>query len=129
MVENPGIRDFFCDDTPGAEDLTYIYPHADIVVLGGTAEPGVWELRPDESKAREIIRRCIAVEPLIAEARVIGQRVGLRPVRSRVRFANEWHGDTLLLHNYGHGGAGVTLSWGCAREIAVLVREMVRSTA
>ncbi|MFF6985975.1 FAD-dependent oxidoreductase [Streptomyces sp. NPDC010273] len=129
VVENPGIRDFFCDDTPGAEDLTYIYPHGNVAVLGGTAERGVWELRPDEAKAREIIRRCVAVEPLIAEARMIGQRVGLRPVRSRVRFANEWHGDTLLLHNYGHGGAGVTLSWGCAREIAVLVRERVRPTA
>lgn len=128
VVENPGIRTFFCDDSPGAEDLTYIYPHADFVVLGGTAERGAWELRPDESKAREIIRRCAAVEPSIAGARVIGQRVGLRPVRSRVRLVHEWHEDTLLLHNYGHGGAGLTLSWGCAREIAERVRATVRST-
>ncbi|MFJ9897636.1 FAD-dependent oxidoreductase [Streptomyces sp. NPDC091280] len=117
VVENPGIRTFFCDDTPAAEDLTYIYPHADVVVLGGTAERGVWELRPDEDAAREIVRRCAAVEPSIAGARVIGHRVGLRPARNRIRLADEWRGDTLLLHNYGHGGAGVTLSWGCAREI------------
>ncbi|MFF0017044.1 FAD-dependent oxidoreductase [Streptomyces sp. NPDC005374] len=122
VLENPGIGAFFCDDTPGAEELTYIYPHADTVVLGGTAEPGAWELWPDEDAAREIVRRCVAVEPSLAGARVIEQRVGLRPVRGSVRLTGEWHGDTLLLHNYGHGGAGVTLSWGCAREIAERVR-------
>lgn len=53
---------------------------------------------------------------------MIEQRVGLRPVRGSVRLTDEWHADTLLLHNYGHGGAGVTLSWGCAREIVERVR-------
>lgn len=126
VVENPGVRSFFCDDTPGAEELTYIYPHSDVLVLGGTADPGNWELRPDEGAAREIVRRCAAVEPSVASARVLGQRVGLRPVRKRVRLADEWHGDTLLLHNYGHGGAGLTVSWGCAREVA---RRILRTTA
>lgn len=127
VVENPGIHTFFCDDTLGAEDLTYIYPHTDVVVLGGTAERGVWELRPDEGDAQEIIRRCAAVEPSIAGARVIEHRVGLRPVRGRVRLTYEWHEDTLLLHNYGHGGAGLTLSWGCAREIVERVLAMMWS--
>ncbi|MDT0483686.1 FAD-dependent oxidoreductase [Streptomyces doebereineriae] len=128
VVENPGIRAFFCDDTPGAEDLTYIYPHADAVVLGGTAEPGSWELRPDEAATREIVRRCTAVEPSLADARVIGQRVGLRPVRTGVRLAQERRGDRLLVHNYGHGGAGLTLSWGCAREVVDRVRTTAGST-
>ena len=122
VVENPGIEAFFCDDTPGAEELTYIYPHADAVVLGGTAEPGSWDVRPDEDAAREIVRRCTEVEPSLAGARVIEQRVGLRPVRTGVRLTHERHDDRLLLHNYGHGGAGVTLSWGCAHEVTDRVR-------
>lgn len=117
VVENPGIDAFFCDDTPGAEDLTYVYPHADAVVLGGTAEPDTWDLGADEDAARAIVRRCTAVEPRLAGARVIEQRVGLRPVRTGVRLAEERHGGRLLVHNYGHGGAGLTLSWGCAREV------------
>ena len=49
----------------------------------------------------------------------MAQRVGLRPVRPRVRLDCERLGaGRLLVHNYGHGGAGVTLSWGCARDIA-----------
>ncbi|WP_053851455.1 FAD-dependent oxidoreductase [Streptomyces sp. NRRL B-24085] len=128
VVENPGIDTFFCDDTPGAEELTCICPHADAVALGGTAEPGHWDLRPDEDAAREIVRRCTAVEPRLAGARVIGQRVGLRPVRTGVRLTHERHGDRLLVHNYGHGGAGVTLSWGCAREVVDRVRAAVGAT-
>lgn len=122
VVENPGIEHFFCDDTPGAEDLTYIYPHADVVVLGGTADRGAWDRTPDEHETREIIRRCAAVEPSLAGARVLEQRVGLRPVRSGVRLTEQRLGDTLLVHNYGHGGAGLTLSWGCAREAAELAK-------
>ncbi|MFJ4279241.1 FAD-dependent oxidoreductase [Streptomyces massasporeus] len=122
VVENPGIHRFFCDDTPGAEDLTYIYPHPDVVVLGGTSDRDNWELRPDRAEAEEIVRRCAAVEPSLAKARIVEHRVGLRPARSSVRLAEERHADTLLLHNYGHGGAGLTLSWGCAREVAERVR-------
>ncbi|MFJ9735464.1 FAD-dependent oxidoreductase [Streptomyces sp. NPDC101171] len=125
VTENPGVRSFFCDDTPDAEELIYIYPHADVLVLGGTADPGNWEQRPDQAAAREIVRRCAAVEPSVAGARVLEHRVGLRPVRKRVRLGGEWRGDSLLLHNYGHGGAGVTLSWGCASEIAERVRTVM----
>ncbi|MET8812896.1 FAD-dependent oxidoreductase [Streptomyces sp. NPDC004549] len=128
VVENPGIRSFFCDDTPGAEELTYIYPHSDTVVLGGTTVDGVWDTRPDEDAAREIVRRCVEVEPSLAGARVVGHRVGLRPVRTEVRLTEESRDGTLLVHNYGHGGAGVTLSWGCAREVAERVRGAVGLT-
>ncbi|MFF6800989.1 FAD-dependent oxidoreductase [Streptomyces sp. NPDC012616] len=122
VVENPGITTFFCDDTPEAEELTYFYPHSDVVVLGGTSDRGNWDLRPDGVVAADIVRRCARIEPSLADARVVGHRVGLRPVRPRVRLATENRDGTLILHNYGHGGAGLTLSWGCAREAADLLR-------
>ncbi|MFF0072488.1 FAD-dependent oxidoreductase [Streptomyces sp. NPDC005494] len=127
VVENPGIESFFCDDTPGAP-LTYVYPHGDTVVLGGTAEPGTWDLEPDQEAARQILARCAAVEPLLAGARVIEHRVGLRPARPRIRLETEPYGDTAVVHNYGHGGAGLTVSWGCAREAAEHVRRALGLT-
>ncbi|MFF8993733.1 FAD-dependent oxidoreductase [Streptomyces sp. NPDC014983] len=128
VVENPGVRSFFCDDTPDADVLTYIYPHEDAVVLGGTAEPGSWDVRPDEDAARQIVLRCAEVEPALAGARVIEHRVGLRPVRPEIRFTEESRGGTLVVHNYGHGGAGITLSWGCAREAAGRARRAMGIT-
>jgi D-amino-acid oxidase len=48
--------------------------------------------------------------------------VGLRPARSAVRLERETpRPGSTLVHNYGHGGAGVTLSWGCAGEVSELV--------
>ena len=43
--------------------------------------------------------------------------MGLRPSRTEVRLEEEIIGSTRVIHNYGHGGAGVTLSWGCADEV------------
>jgi D-amino-acid oxidase len=53
---------------------------------------------------------------LVSPKRVVRTVVGLRPFRpSGFRVEAEPLGDTLLVHNYGHGGCGVTLSWGTAR--------------
>jgi len=60
--------------------------------------------------------------PELAGARVLGQRAALRPARDRVRLELERRsGMAPVVHCYGHGGAGVTLSWGCADEVASLV--------
>ena len=119
VVANPGISEFFVgvDEEPG--DTSYFFPHGDFVVLGGTEERGNWSLEPDPATAERILHRCAAAEPRLAGARVIVHRVGLRPVRPSVRLEAESTGDgRRVVHNYGHGGAGVTLSWGCALDVA-----------
>jgi D-amino-acid oxidase len=60
------------------------------------------------------------IEPALRDASVLGHRVGLRPARSRVRLEAERSGNLTIVHNYGHGGSGVTLSWGCAEDAAEL---------
>jgi D-amino-acid oxidase len=59
--------------------------------------------------------------PALAGARVRAHRVGLRPARPAVRLEAEHRDGRTVVHDYGHGGAGVTLSWGCADEVAALV--------
>jgi D-amino-acid oxidase len=117
VVENPGLTDFFVEDTGLSMQQCYIYPHGRTVVLGGVAAPGQWSLEPDDAVAAGILQRCIEVEPSLRGARIIGHRVGLRPSRPQVRLAEDRIGRTRLIHNYGHGRAGVSLSWGCAEEV------------
>lgn len=100
---------------------TYIVPRSHDVVVGGTAEEGDWGRTPDPRTAAAILDRAAAMVPEIAKASVLRHKVGLRPARPEVRLEVEQRGDTRVVHCYGHGGAGVTLSWGCADEVLALV--------
>ncbi|MDQ7904278.1 FAD-dependent oxidoreductase [Phytohabitans sp. ZYX-F-186] len=127
VVDNPGIDEFFADAEVDGEDpseLTYILPQGDRVVLGGTAQPGRRSLRLDRSEARRILERCVAVNPLLAKATVREHRVGVRPSRRSVRVERVELNGGHVIHNYGHGGSGVTLSWGCAAEVLRLVQDV-----
>lgn len=117
VVENPGITEWFSEDTGLSEHLTHWYPHGDTLVLGGQAAVGEWSEQPDPAVARGILERCAAIEPGIAKVRILGHRVGLRPTRPLIRLQAEPMGQARILHCYGHGGAGVTLSWGFAEHV------------
>lgn len=123
LVENPGLSTSVRDEENPA-GITYVHPRRADVVLGGTFERGVWDTTPDEASARAIVARCVALVPELAGARVREQLVGLRPARhGGARVAVDpmgLVGGRRLVHNYGHGGAGVTLSWGCADEVVEL---------
>ncbi|WP_431913463.1 FAD-dependent oxidoreductase [Nonomuraea jabiensis] len=121
VVTNPGLTEFFSEDTGASPDLLCIYPHGDIAVLGGTAIDSNESLDVDHQAADAILARCSTVEPRLAQARVLGHRVGLRPTRDHVRVEADPVVGRTLLHNYGHGGAGVTLSWGCAYQVRSMV--------
>jgi D-amino-acid oxidase len=122
-VAQVGIERFWLDDY-GPGGITYIVPRANDCILGGTAEEGSEDLAPDAATAAAIIARCVALEPRLRDAEILEHKVGLRPGRPAVRLeAEQWAPGKLLIHNYGHGGAGVTLSWGCAAEVLGLVEQ------
>jgi D-amino-acid oxidase len=123
VVENPGVEEFFAehDETPTP---TYYLPQGPKVVLGGSAHDGETDRVPDPKISREIIERCAEIEPRLRDAKVLAHRVGLRPMRPSIRLEIEEAADGHVIHNYGHGGAGVTTSWGCAREVSRLVEKL-----
>ncbi|WP_425247363.1 NAD(P)/FAD-dependent oxidoreductase [Streptomyces sp. NEAU-NA10] len=121
VVENPGISTWLVSTGPDGESA-YLLPQPGRLLLGGTAEDDAWSLEPDPAVAEGIVRRCAALRPEVAEARVLDHRVGLRPVRDAVRLEREILPDgRTVVHHYGHGGGGVTVAWGCAEEAAGLV--------
>lgn len=120
VVANPGITTWLVTTAPDGT-MAYVFPQPDRLVLGGTAEEDVWSTEPDPAVAEAIVRRCAALRPEIAGARVLAHRVGLRPARDAVRLERvSGPSGRVLVHNYGHGGAGVTVAWGCAEEAAGL---------
>jgi len=88
---------------------------------GGTQSTDDTSAEPDPQVAQDILRRCIEIEPRLGDARVRGHQVGLRPARPTVRLEIEQIGGARCVHNYGHGGSGVTLSWGSAFTAANLL--------
>lgn len=116
----PGLSRVWIDEHSGPE-ITYIVPRSRDVVLGGSIEAHAEDRTPDPARTREIVARCARLEPRLADAPILSVAVGLRPARPTVRLETETLGDTLVVHNYGHGGAGVTLSWGCAAAVRALL--------
>ncbi len=102
-----------CDDAP----LMYAIPRKNDCLLGGTNEVSE-DRHVDPVTTKNIVAECSRVLN-IASPRVIAERVGLRPFRkSGVRVeAEKLRDGRTVIHNYGHGGAGFTLSWGCAENV------------
>lgn len=60
----------------------------------------------------------------VSRERIIREIVGLRPYRNEgYRVEAERMGSKFLIHNYGHGGAGITLSWGTATQAVELLKD------
>ncbi|OWF52556.1 D-aspartate oxidase [Mizuhopecten yessoensis] len=120
-VEAPWVKDWVFTDTS-----TYILPSDDFTVLGGIKDKDNYSMTPDPSVKQGILDRCLDMNQ---GARVIGDWVGLRPMRDPIRLEKEIvrlpDGILKVVHNYGHGSDGVALSWGTAVEATEMVKELI----
>ncbi len=110
----------------GGEVFTLILPHGESCVLGGTDLVGEGSLEPDPAITERLLERCREAAPQLAAASWLESTVGLRPGRPEVCLeVAEIAPRRPVVHNYGHGGGGFTVAWGCAAEVVAGVREAV----
>ncbi|MGI8888473.1 MAG: FAD-dependent oxidoreductase [Nocardioidaceae bacterium] len=121
-VQQVGLSRWTLDGTAP----TYVVPRSKDIIVGGTDIQAKWSTRPDQTVAADILARARRLVPQLHAAAVLGHLVGLRPVRPVVRLEKSPAAAGQVIHCYGHGGAGVTLSWGCAGEVLQLVEQHVR---
>ncbi|XP_052090365.1 D-amino-acid oxidase-like [Mytilus californianus] len=119
----PWIKHFYVDFDGAEGTERYILPGRDYVILGGTGQEGNWSTDINQKDKNRIWESCVNLVPSLKNAQKIGDWVGLRPGRTKVRLElDEQRGSSgcMVIHNYGHSGAGVTLHWGCAGNVAEL---------
>ncbi len=118
LMSQVGLESWVLD----GDGLTYVVPRSHDIVIGGTDSEGQWDTSPDPLAAAQMLGRATNLVPELGTADVLGHRVGLRPGRPVVRLEVErLADDRRIVHCYGHGGAGVTVSWGCADEVVSLL--------
>lgn len=124
-------------------DLLYCFPRTDALYLGGTSQEGnpppegPWNGEECDGPTVSLDGTTVPERLVDGNAALLDQfgvdiddtpkqgLVGYRPVRDpdgegvRVELADE--DGVPVVHNYGHGGAGITLSWGCTVRVARLV--------
>ena len=121
----------------------YIVPHKiHQTVLGGTIWPATgmgtnidpmrpawWT--PDPKEIESVLTRCSCIQPklkdLLGQAASLHATAGLRPVRKDrpplIEKSERYSKDLLVVHNYGHGGSGLTMCWGSAARVYKILNE------
>ena len=107
---------------------TYIIPRSGDCLLGGTYQYRDGNLDVDLTIAEQILARCAVFNPAFRQPEIFQHRVGLRPGRHFVRLEQErLLSGQKVIHNYGHGSVGHTLSWGCAAEVVKLATSSIKN--
>ncbi|GAA1414255.1 amino acid oxidase [Glutamicibacter uratoxydans] len=124
LANTKGLTDWLCDDDY-PEGVTYIIPRRDDIIVGGTDTANDWnrEVEPETSEA--ILSRAMKLVPELEGLEVLEHKVGLRPARETIRLELVEGHAVPVIAAYGHGGAGVTLSWGTAQRVVELAEQLV----
>lgn len=105
---------FLCEEQP-----FYIVPRQDATIIGGTYEEEEWDLNTEPETIQRLYQQAVELFPRLGNSPITGSWSGLRPYRKIIRVEKE-DGNNII-HNYGHGGSGFTLAWGCAVDVAAMI--------
>lgn len=111
-----------------SDDGNYIIPNRESCIVGGTLQVDDYNTQACPKDRDFIFVGCAKMVKGFKNAPVIREWVGLRPGRTTVRIEFEDYetenGEKIkVIQNYGHGGAGVTLCWGCATDVLKLASQ------
>ncbi|XP_043466406.1 D-aspartate oxidase [Leptopilina heterotoma] len=107
----------------------YIITNLESVILGGTKQKNDFSLSIREEDSKFIHDGCTRMIPALKTSEILTEWVGLRPGRPQIRLEVEFENnknsqDFAIIHNYGHGGSGVTLCWGCALNVVEILKNL-----
>ncbi|WP_334122962.1 FAD-dependent oxidoreductase [Glutamicibacter sp.] len=120
LANTVGLRDWLSDDDH-PDGVAYIIPRRDDIIVGGTDVANDTRLEVDEQLAQAMLTRAIGLVPELADCAVLEHKVGLRPARETIRLERVAGHEVPVIAAYGHGGGGVTLSWGTAERVVELL--------
>ncbi|GFN95185.1 D-aspartate oxidase [Plakobranchus ocellatus] len=125
-VQAPWVKHFYFLHEKD-EDTTYVIPGVDLITVGGTAQMDDWNRNTNPEDGALMWEKAVTHFPMLQQATLVKSWVGLRPARKSLRLESETlnvDGRSIkVIHNYGHGGSGITMHWGCALEVTRMVLE------
>jgi D-amino-acid oxidase len=137
-VKYPFLNKSYCvsfDENTRAQDIVFIVPRGEnLIVLGALAEENEWDKNinlDNYQLVRDMLTRSQTFLPYLKDAELDESepvRVGLRPFR-RGNVRLDWEPNSNIIHSYGHGGAGVTFSWGCSEEVTAMIQAREAETS
>jgi len=105
---------------------SFTIPMVDTVILGTQKQANRSDLEITDADRKDIWERYLKLHPTFKDAEVVSEWSGLRPARKTVRLEHCEKASSNgrlchVIHNYGHGSNGFTMSWGCAQEVVELI--------
>lgn len=127
LANTKKLMQWLCDDDY-PQGVSYIIPRREDIIVGGTDTANDWNREVEPQTSVDILERAAKLVPELEGLEVLEHKVGLRPARETIRLEHVADHPLPVIAAYGHGGAGVTLSWGTAQRVVELAEALRAGT-